>query len=137
MGELYHYGVKGMKWGVRKSPERSGTRKEKRHVKKQQRIQKRHDKALSVKSSARYTYRQRKLLSDDELRYRVNRLNMERQLKDLSRNTNSFNPVSSGYNELIKPGKQAAGKALSLYGAKVLVTSTVGPEAGAFIRPKK
>lgn len=127
---LLHYGVKGMKWGVRK--DRTISSSERRRLKREASIEKKRTKALDRRTSARYTYRQRKHLTDAELRSRINRLSMEKQLKDLSR-TDSWSPDFI----MLKSGSSAARKALGMYGAKVLVTNIAGPEAGAFIKPKK
>lgn len=55
---IYHYGVKGMKWGIRKSPNRIGRKRTARkHVSE---------------------------MSDEELRKQINRLNQEKQYKDLT-----------------------------------------------------
>ena len=127
---LIHSGVKGMKWGVRK--DRTISNSERRRLKREASIEKKRTKALDRRTSARYTYKQRKHLTDAELRQRINRLSMEKQLKDLSR-SDSRAPEFV----MMKTGGNAARKALGMYGAKVLVTNMVGPEAGAFIKPKK
>lgn len=62
--ELYHYGVLGMKWGVRRK--RNSSNVEPAKTKK---------KTLSE-------------MSDDELRSKLNRLQMEKQYKDLVRTLN-------------------------------------------------
>lgn len=63
--ELQHYGVKGMKWGVRKAVKtRSDSAKRERSWKKQ--------------------YRDRGKMSDDELRNVVNRLRLENEFAKLS-----------------------------------------------------
>lgn len=62
--ELYHYGVLGMKWGVRRK--RNSSNVETVKPKK---------KTLSE-------------MSDDELRSKLNRLQMEKQYKDLVRTLN-------------------------------------------------
>lgn len=67
---LAHYGVKGMRWGVRKSRPSSGTRKTA-------------SKKPTPKPSATKKSRLSDL-SDDELRRRINRLNMEKQYRDLT-----------------------------------------------------
>lgn len=127
---LLHYGVKGMKWGVRK--DRTISSSERRRLKKEASIEKKRTKALDRRTSARYTYRQRKHLTDAELRSRINRLQMEKQLKDLSR-ADSWSPDFT----MMSTGRTAAKKALGMYGAKVAVTAAFGKEAGAFIKPKK
>ena len=62
--ELYHYGVLGMKWGVRRKRNSSNVE-----------IAKPKKKTLSE-------------MSDDELRSKLNRLQMEKQYKDLVRTLN-------------------------------------------------
>lgn len=125
---LLHYGVKGMKWGVRK--DRTVSNSERRRLKREASIEKKRTKALDRRSSARYTYKQRKHLTDAELRQRINRLQMEKQLKDLSKN-DRFSMIT------IPTGQQAARKALGYYGAKMLLNKAV-PGAGDFVKvPKK
>lgn len=127
--ELYHYGIKGMKWGVRKDrTTMSGS--ERRKLKKAASIEKKRTKALDQRTSARYTYKQRKYLSDAELRGRINRLQMERQLKDLSRSSH-IQLVT------IPTGERAIRKALGYYGAKTILDAAV-PGAGQYVKvPKK
>lgn len=47
--ELYHYGIKGMKWGVRRTPEQLG---KPQRTKEQLKRDKKRDKALSAKKKA-------------------------------------------------------------------------------------
>lgn len=171
--ELIHYGVKGMRWGVRRDNRKYANRHlkaaaasrrdardlrahgyieeskavmrvankqqkkgERKIAKKVAKIEKKRNKALSVRSSAKYTYKQRKYLTDDELRGRINRINMERQLRDLSK-TRRGDYGDASLAPLMKSGRQAATKAVGTYGAKMIVAETLGPEAAAFIKPKK
>lgn len=70
--ELYHYGVKGMKWGRGKSSTSSSTKKK-------------------GKSNTNDKQDKIKLMSDDELRKAINRMQLEQQYSKLSPST-----VSSG-----------------------------------------
>ena len=70
---IYHHGIKGMKWGVRRYQNKDGSltsEGKKRYS----------DDYLSAHSSKSY-----KEMSDDELRRVNNRLNMENQYKNLTR----------------------------------------------------
>lgn len=98
--EIMHYGVKGMKWGIRRTPEQLGrksTRKENREAKQ--------DRKTASKN--------RRTLSDAELKSRVERLKMEKQLKELT-------------DADLKPGRTATKKAVKEIGGKVLKAAVVG-----------
>ena len=84
--ELYHYGVLGMKWGVRKDKTKGGLRKRKSTP-----VHDDYRKAHSGKSV--------KSMSDSELRSVNNRLQMERQYSELTRKTSKGKKV---VNALIK-----------------------------------
>ena len=61
--ELKHFGIKGMKWGIRRTPEQLGHPSEEYPRSK---------KAISS-------------MSDQELQSKINRLNREKQYKDLTK----------------------------------------------------
>ena len=62
--ELYHYGVLGMKWGVRKSrPSSSGSSKRKKKTNEL-------SPDLEVKTKRKSDLKSRRILSDDELKGR-------------------------------------------------------------------
>ena len=81
--ELYHYGVLGMKWGVRRA-----------------------NKKANKKSKEKVSD-----LSDQELRNKINRLQMEKQYKELSRKQSV--------------GKKALGNFIKVAGTIVAVDTAV------------
>lgn len=95
--ELYHHGIKGQKWGVRRYRNEDGTLTEagkKRYDDKQARTAKRDDS------------KNRRLLSDADLKKKIERLRLEKQLKDLT-------------DEEISPGKKFVSDVLKSSGTKV------------------
>lgn len=79
--ELYHWGVKGMKWGVRRYQNADGTRTAagKRRRKNRGEVHEDYKRAHDGRSV--------KELSDKELRERNNRLQMEQQHAQLTKKT--------------------------------------------------
>lgn len=76
--ELSHYGVKGMKWGVRKDRISKKARNASTYIK---------NVTGSRSSAAVKKYRRKNIdgMSDADLRKAVNRMNLERQYRDLTR----------------------------------------------------
>ena len=72
--ELYHHGIKGMKWGIRRSRAQLGYSSSPRKTKKQ---------AQKV-SSKQQRRNEMKKMSDAELRNRINRIQMEKQYMQLT-----------------------------------------------------
>lgn len=68
MDELKHYGVLGMKWGVRRTQDELDAAA-----------------GRTPRKSRKQINRELKRMSDDELRSRLNRLNMEQQYKRLTK----------------------------------------------------
>lgn len=92
---LAHFGIKGMHWGVRRTPEQLGHRKEKVDNRSED---KKEVDSLRKKSS--------KTLSNKELEKITKRMNLERQYSDLKRRE-----ISSGQqfvNDFMKYATTAA-----------------------------
>lgn len=95
--ELYHHGIKGMKWGIRRTPAQLGHPTGKIDLKK---TKNKVDAAGTIvnetkninntaskkaqKKAQKQKLSEAKTMSDQELRERVNRLNMEQQYVRMS-----------------------------------------------------
>lgn len=142
--ELYHHGIKGQKWGVRRFQNTDGTlttEGKKRYavddvvtisggkIKSQKRSEARARR--EAKRQQKSDVRNRRTLSDKELRDKIQRLQMEKQLKDLTNQE-----IHSGRMEADRMLKQIATKVITtavagalLYGAKHAVEKKGNPDA--------
>lgn len=90
---LQHWGIKGMKWGVRRYQNKDGTltalgRKREREMNEKLKSAKKENEALKKENEALRkkttpASRDTRDLSDDELRQKINRLYMEKQYSDV------------------------------------------------------
>ena len=102
--ELFHYGVLGMKWGVRRTPAQ---------LAKSNGKVKRKSEDNAKKSDMKKAVKSRRTLSDADLKKRIERIKMEKQLKDLTA-------------EEISPGKKFVSEVLSSSGKKVATALVTG-----------
>lgn len=86
--ELYHWGIKGMKWGVRRYQNKDGTLTAagRKHYAGDGNAG--GDEEPKVEYAPKRTGRNAEDYSDEELRSRINRLQMEKQYRDLQGQTN-------------------------------------------------
>ena len=102
--ELYHHGIKGMKWGIRRFQNSDGS-----YTDAGKRRRANSDRDWAAKNSSQ--------LSDDELNKRINRLQKEKQLRDLT-------------DQVVHPGRKMARDLLDRYGNQAIATA-VGAAASA------
>ena len=121
--ELYHFGIKGMRWGVRRyqNPDGSLTNAGKKRLKKGQTS---NEENYSSNKSKTKTVKE---MSDDELSQAITRLQLEEKYKSLSPKNVSKGKkfVDTVANDVLKPaaidiGKQVA-KSLMVKGVNSLV----------------
>ena len=128
--ELIHYGVKGMKWGVRRTPAQLGHRRKPKKIAKRSRKSPESEKKKSAPKKSVHE------LSDEELRQAIGRLEMEKRYKELER---SANPQKNNdgkkfvENILRKSGENIATQ-FTTYAMGTLVNKIAGSE---IVNPKK
>lgn len=98
--ELYHYGTKGMKWGVRRFQNKDGTRtpaglkrysnRAKDGLKKAgDKLKEQYAKRKAEKAEEKQRKKPIKKLTNEELQARIDRLRMEKSYKDLLKEVNA------------------------------------------------
>lgn len=124
-GVLIHYGVKGMRWGVRTKGRTSESSS---------------DNTKSAKKTKKAAKPDVKKLSDQELRDRLSRLNMEKQYRDLVGTQPVFNGRKAVTSILQNSGTAVGTTVLSaaaLFAVKKAISRRYGPEVVAQMFPRK
>lgn len=105
---LMHYGIKGMKWGVRKSRKSSGSGNKKTTSKNTAK-----EKRKAELQRRKNVYKNRRTLTDKQLNKEVARLQLEKQYRDLS-------------DADMHKGRRAVSNFLKTAGGRVASTAAIG-----------
>lgn len=77
--DLYHYGIKGMKWGIRRTPYELGHR-----IKERYKANKARRKTMkAIRDDRKRAYRDVRALSDKDIDAYIDRISKERKLKKM------------------------------------------------------
>lgn len=106
MNELYHHGIKGMRWGVRRYQNPDGSRT----ALGKKRESSRNDKE---KKARKADVKNRRTMSDVDLKKRIERMKLEKEYKTL-------------VDEDTAPGKKYVFEILSAVGKKTLTIAAAG-----------
>jgi hypothetical protein len=126
--ELYHHGIRGMKWGVRRFQNKDGSLTaagEKRRAKLESELKQlkgNKKRGTNTKSETAQAPRKKTVseMTDDELRKKTERMRVEKEYYDAARNLAQANPVkvskgkrfmNSLMNEVVAPAAKSAGQA--------------------------
>lgn len=122
--EFYHHGVKGQKWGVRRFQNKDGSltflgrRRERKREEERRKNESESEtlkRQLAIKKR-RIDRRNRRTMSDEELKAKINRLKLEKELKELTDND-------------ISKGRKFVQKVMTDSGTKVLTGVATGAMA--------
>lgn len=146
--ELTHHGIKGMRWGVRRYQNKDGSLT-KAGRKKMAKLDKEYSKLTGQNRNrnrnAENPNARLSKMTDDEIRARINRINLERDYLDLINNQDSINKQSEGKgfiktvrSDVLKPVAIDLGRqALKSGGVKVLNSLVKNPELKFYTNNKK
>ena len=126
--ELYHHGVKGQKWGIRRFQNKDGSLTKaglKRRAKLEAELKQlggKKKRGTAGQTESAQTPRKKTVseMTDDELRERTNRMRVEKEYYDAAKNLAQANPVkvskgkrfmNSLMNDVVAPAAVNAGKA--------------------------
>lgn len=116
---LEHHGIKGMRWGIRRFQNKDGSLTpagRKRRASSDSYDSSNTNTTVKKKSGSESSSSKAKSMSDEDLRKAVNRLQMEKQYRDLYRDLNPERVstgkkfVNASINKVLVPAAQEAGK---------------------------
>lgn len=138
---LEHYGIKGMKWGVRRDRRTLDRLAGRTTSEESSKKTTNSDKNQTKKAQRRSDVRNRRNLSDRDIRGKIDRLKLERELSKLT--AEDLSPIRSKVTQMLSDAGWQVGKNVSVAVLTVLTRKYLAGETltreeiGKYLRPKK
>lgn len=117
---LYHYGILGMKWGERRYQNPDGTYTEEGLKRKRAGIFENRERRPLVREKKRTSNRDRRRMTNEELKARAERLELEKKVKNLEKDVNATDG-----SWIAESFKKIANKTLVQVGTSVAVAAAI------------
>lgn len=132
-GALMHYGVIGMRWGVRRTPAQLGHRTKPKAAKRSRESPKKREEKSSNPASSKKSVHE---LSDAELREAINRLELEKRYKELERSAHP--PKSNEGKKFVENVLKKSGENIATQFTTYVMGTVINKVAGSeIVNPKK
>lgn len=131
--ELYHYGVKGMKWGVRKSEQKTSELYSKKAAYKQAKKEysKSFNKAYNRSAAAYSPFKKHRQANDERWRDAADKAKKVAEAKDAYKSAKKDFKKNATIGQKIERGAKSAGEALVAVGKLTLADLAVTGGAGS------